>query len=133
MIHRDDETATVLAADRAFFDALLAGDAGRAAELLTDDFLIVDVGRGAVSDRAAFVGMLASGVVAFEQILTDPAEASVRRYADAAVVVGSTRMRFRVGPDQRIEAHSRYTHVFVRPSGSAGWRLASAQGTPISG
>jgi hypothetical protein len=31
--------------------------------------------------------------------------------------------------DQRFEAHSRYTHVYVR--NEQGWQLASAQGTPI--
>jgi hypothetical protein len=45
------------------------------------------------------------------------------------VVVGRTAMR---GSFQGAEfvAASRYTHVYVD---DGGWRLASAQGTPISG
>ena len=32
--------------------------------------------------------------------------------------------------DQAFAAHSRYTHVYVNLD--SGWRLASAQGTPIA-
>ena len=56
-------------------------------------------------------------------------DARVRVYGNAAVVTGQTRMQGRFG-EQPFGAHSRYTHVYVRSGG--GWRLASAQGTPIA-
>jgi uncharacterized protein YraI len=45
------------------------------------------------------------------------------------VVTGRTWMRGRYA-GASWTAHSRYTHVFVEEEGS--WRMASAQGTPIT-
>jgi len=118
--------AEIRSLDRAFFDALLAADAAALRELVTDDFVIVDVGSGNVTPGSAFADAVGAKVVTFESI--EAGESAVRRYGTAAIVVGSTRMAFRFGPD-RIEVHSRYTHVAVQDRGR--WRLASAQGTPI--
>ncbi len=119
----------MLASDEAFFDALLAADPIALADLLTDDFVIVDVMSGGVTDRAALLDAVASGVLHFVDIVRDPSEASVRTRAGVAVVVGRTEMTIRFGPDT-VTARSRYTHVFVEESGR--WRLFSAQGTPLA-
>ena len=119
----------VLASDEAFFEALLAADPTALADLLTDDFVIVDVMSGGVTDRAALLDAVASGVLRFVDIVRDSAEASVRTRAGVAVVVGRTEMTMRFGPDT-VTAGSRYTHVFVEESGR--WRLLSAQGTPLA-
>ena len=114
-------------ADDAFFAALLAGDTRALAEVLADDFLIVDVMSGNVSDRKAFLGPLGDGRLRFQSI--DLIERQTRRYGDAAVIVGRTEMRGSFG-GQEFGAASRYTHVLIRADGA--WRLASAQGTPIA-
>jgi ketosteroid isomerase-like protein len=113
-------------ADQGFFTALTGGDADALDALLTDDFLLVDVLRGDVMQRANLVGAIRDGLLRFDAIV--PEEAVVRRYGDAAIVVGRTEMAgsFAQTPWR---ARSRYTHVFVRRDGR--WRLASAQGTPI--
>jgi ketosteroid isomerase-like protein len=121
----------VLAADAAFFAALLAADAVQLEALLADDFVIVDVNQGAVTARAPFIGFVASGAARFDAIDTTPADCVVRVYGNTAIVVGATSMRFRLEDGTSFAARSRYTHVFVRaPSGA--WQLASAQGTPIA-
>ena len=71
-------------------------------------------------------------IVGARQLRFDSVErldARVRGYGPTAVVTGQTRMRGRYG-EQPFSAHSRYTHVYVRSED--GWRLASAQGTPIA-
>ncbi len=120
----------VIAADAAFFAALLAADVARLEQLLAEDFLIVDVNQGAVTDRAAFIGFVASGAARFEAIDTDAADSVVRFYGAAAIVIGATAMRFKLEDGSSFSARSRYTHVFARAS-SNGWQLVSAQGTRI--
>ncbi len=119
------------AADDAFFDALLAGDLAALEEVLADEFLIVDVAAGAVHARADFLGAIGAGAVSFESIERFHDEAVVRDLGEGAgVVVGRTRMSFLAADGTRVEASSRYTHVF-RFSGDR-WQLFSAQGTPIA-
>jgi hypothetical protein len=117
----------VLAAEDRFFGGLLRGDAGRLRELLTADFLLIDVMTGSEIPGQVLVDLVGSGQLRFEAV--ERIDSRVRRYDSAAVVTGQTRMRGRFG-DQPFAAHSRYTHVYVH-AGSA-WRLASAQGTPIA-
>lgn len=124
------DTNGVLAADAAFFAALLSADAARLEQLLSDDFLIVDVNQGAVTQRAAFIGFVESGAARFEAIETNPANCVVRVYGDAAIVVGATAMRFKLEDGTSFAARSRYTHVFTRTR-AGGWLLTSAQGTPM--
>jgi ketosteroid isomerase-like protein len=118
--------ADPLAADDAFFAALLAADAVALDALLGDDFAIIDVMRGAEADKAAFVAVVGGGEVAFDRI--EPAERRVRLYDGTAVVTGRTAMSgsFAGAP---FSAASRYTHVFV--DAGDGWRLIAAQGTQI--
>lgn len=116
-----------LSADRGFFAALVGGDVAALDRLVADDFVIVDVFSGSQAGKKELVDGLRSGVLRFTSI--EPEGAKARRYADAAVVVGATRMRGTFGGNA-FAVHSRYTHVFV--AGGDGWRLVSAQGTPIS-
>jgi len=125
------EMNPVMAVDAAFFAALLAADTARLEELLADDFLIVDVNQGAVTERALFIGFVASGAARFEAIETNPADCVVRVYGDTAIVVGATTMRFKLEDGTSFAARSRYTHVFTRTRAGA-WQLASAQGTRIA-
>ena len=125
----DADTAAVLRAEESFFAALLAADAAALAAGLADDFLSVDVMSGQVADRAAILGAVESGDLEFLEVVRDPKQAAVRhRRPGAAVVVGRTRMTMRfLGSESTVE--SRYTHVYAHDAG--GWRLFSAQGTPV--
>ena len=118
----------VLSADRAFFDALLAARMPALEQLLTGDFRIIDVSSGTEADRAMLLGAIAAGQLRFEVI--DLLESRTRGYGDTVIVTGRTRMQGRF-QGQPFGAHSAYTHVYVRQQGR--WRLASAQGTPITG
>ncbi|HEY3502041.1 MAG TPA: nuclear transport factor 2 family protein [Actinocatenispora sp.] len=113
--------------DAAFFAALTAADVPALRDLLTPDFRIVDVFSGSVADRAAFLDALGAGL-AFTDI--DATEPVVRRYPSTAVVIGRTTMRGRFGTEA-FSVDSRYTHVYVADGDR--WRLASAQGTPVTG
>jgi hypothetical protein len=117
----------VLTAEDGFFQALLRGDPVSLTGVLTPDFLLIDVLTGSEIPGPVLVDLVGSRQLRFESV--DRIDARVRLYSGAAVVTGQTRMQGRYG-DQRFEAHSRYTHVYVHAPG--GWRLASAQGTPIS-
>ena len=117
----------VPAAEDRFFTALLAADGPPLERLLTPDFVIIDVMTGSEAPGAAMVSLLGSGQLRFDVI--ERLGSRVRRYGTAAVVTGETRMRGRYG-EQPFAAHSRYTHVYVRAS--EGWRMASAQGTPVA-
>ncbi len=111
-----------------FFEALVGGDADRLEALLVDDFVIVDVASGAAVEREAFVAAVRDEVVTFDAI--ELVERSIRRYGDAAIVVGRTAMRGAVAGGG-FELASRYTHVLLRDR-SGRWLVASAQGTPIA-
>jgi hypothetical protein len=121
---RQDE---VLAAEDRFFQALLQADSVSLTGVLTPDFLLIDVMSGSEIPGPVLVDLVGSRQLRFDSI--SRIDARVRRYTGAAVVTGQTRMQGRYG-EQRFEAHSRSTHVYVQ--GPDGWRLASAQGTPIS-
>ena len=115
-----------LAEDR-FFDALVAGDVERIEELLTEEFLIVDVMSAAVIDRPSFIAALRDGLVGFESVHL--VERVTRRYGDTAIIVGRTQMSGSFD-GATFAAASRYTHVLLRER-DGHWRLASAQGTRI--
>src|SRR2546429_54273 len=80
--------------DQDFFDVLTAGDAGRLGELLTDDFLIVDINSGSVATKADLVGAVTSGALTFPAIEALPAEAVAPRYCDVAVHLRPPRVHF---------------------------------------
>ena len=115
----------VLAAERDFFAALIAGRVDTLEDLLTADFTLADLA-GSLVEKPGLLAAIASKELQFEAI--DQQEARIRFYGMAALVTGSTQMsgRFAGSP---FTAASRYTHVYVEQDGR--WRLAAAQGTPI--
>lgn len=121
------EDNAVLDTEQAFFDALLTSDTNALDRLLADDFTIIDVMTGSEIPKPVFVDALTSGLVKFKSI--DRLEAKVRFYGSAAIVTGRTQMSG-LFQDQPFVAASRYTHVFFKDDGR--WKLAAAQGTPIS-
>lgn len=123
-----DRSQDVRARDDAFFASLLTADVKALREILTDDFLIVDVMAGQVAGRDDLLGAMSTGELRFVDVTRSRDEQSIRVREGAAVVVGRTRMTmmFRGAP---VSVSSRYTHVFARDNDR--WRLMSAQGTPI--
>ena len=117
----------VSAAENRFFAALLEADGGALDALLTPDFVLIDVLTGSEIPGPALREVVAGRQLVFESV--ERVDSRVRVYGSAAVVTGQTRMGGRY-QQQSWSAHSRYTHVYVR--GDDGWRLASAQGTPIA-
>src|SRR4051794_24361562 len=117
----------VLAAERQFFASLIASDGPALERLLADDFLLIDVIRGAEVSKGDLVAALDAGQVRFDGI--EASGARVRLYGDAAVVTGRTEMRMTFGGNS-VTVQSRYTHVFVRQDQE--WRFVSAQGTQIA-
>jgi hypothetical protein len=120
------ETEVKAAEDR-FFEALLLGNRAELEQILDDDFLLVDVMTGSEVPKAALLDVVGSRQLVFEAIAR--IDARVRSYNGAAVVTGQTRMKGWYAGNS-FSPHSRYTHVYVR--GANGWRLVSAQGTPIA-
>jgi len=118
----------VLVAERAFFTALVAGRVDALEQILSEDFLLIDVMQGAEIPRSALLAVIESGQLRFDAI--DPVDSRVRLYQTTAVVTGRTEMQGRFA-GMPFGASSRYTHVYVAQGGT--WRLVSAQGTPISG
>lgn len=117
----------VSAAEGRFFQALLRADRPALEAVLTPDFVLIDVMTGSEISGATLADLVGSRQLVFEVV--ERLASQVRLYGTAAVVTGATRMKGRYG-EQGFEAHSRYTHVYVREAAS--WRLASAQGTPIA-
>jgi hypothetical protein len=116
-----------LDADRAFFNALISANLDSLDDLLTADFLMIDVLAGSEVSKPMLLAAVGSSQVKFEAI--DPVESRVRFYSTTtAVVTGRTEIRGRAG-EATFTASSRYTHVFILQDGA--WLLASAQGTQI--
>src|SRR5438094_474135 len=55
-----------LAADKRFFNALIAGDVQALNRILADDFILIDVMSGSEITKAAFLAATGSGQVKFE-------------------------------------------------------------------
>ena len=91
------------------------------------DFVLIDVMTGSEIPGSVLADLVGARQLVFDSV--ERIDSRVRTYGLAAVVTGQTRMRGRY-QDQPFSAHSRYTHVYV--GGDSGWRLASAQGTPIA-
>jgi hypothetical protein len=116
-----------LAADRAFFAALISANLDSLDSLLVEDFLLIDVLNGAEVTKPMLLAAVGSSQVKFDAI--EAVESRLRMFAaNTAVVTGRTEMRGRVG-EAAFTASSRYTHVFVAQDGY--WVLVSAQGTQI--
>jgi hypothetical protein len=116
-----------LAADRAFFTALISANLNSLDSLLVEDFLLIDVLTGSEITKPMLLAAVGSSQVKFDAI--EAVDSRLRMYATTtAVVTGRTEMRGRVG-EASFTASSRYTHVFVAQDGH--WALVSAQGTQI--
>ena len=116
-----------LIADREFFKALTEGDHESLNRLLADEFVLIDVMRGAEVTKTLLVDALRSGQLKFESITV--VDAHFRRYGSTAIIIGQTEMRMRF-EQASITVKSRYTHVYAEGEGR--WRMVSAQGTQIS-
>ena len=123
-----EDRAALVAADRAFFDALVSGDSAAVDRLLARDFVIVSVQDGSANTRADLIAALDDGL-RFPAVTDHPGEAIVRVVGEVGIVVGRTAMSFTGADGSPFEAGSRYTHVYVRESD--GWQLLSAQGSEI--
>jgi hypothetical protein len=121
------DAMTVIEADGRFFNALRHANVVELDQILVDDFIIIDVMRGAETSKSELLQAVQSGQVKFEEI--EVVDSQARLYGMAAVVTGSTRMAIRFG-ETTVEVRSRYTHVYCELEGS--WRLVSAQGTRIA-
>lgn len=108
----------------------MAADVAALEDLLADEFILVGVNDGAVVPRSALIEAVASGVVRFPTINSYHDEAIVRRLGEVAIVVGRTGMSVTAPDGTGFILGSRYTHVFTAGT-QDGWRLISAQGTPI--
>ena len=115
-----------LVAEQEFFQALITGKIEALNELLVDEFILVDVMRGAEISKPELLAAVGSGQVKFEAI--EPSETRVRQFGPTAIVNGRTEMRGRAG-ETAFAVRSRYTHVYVEQQGRL--RMASAQGTQI--
>jgi hypothetical protein len=115
-----------LAADSEFFKALLAANVEALDKFLADNFILVDVARGAETTKPALLEVIGSGQVKFETIA--PTDQRVRLYQATAVINGRTQMSGRLG-ETPFAMNSRYTHVFVELEGRL--RLVAAQDTQI--
>jgi ketosteroid isomerase-like protein len=123
----EDESAP-LAAEREFFDALVAGSVKALEPILADDFMLIDVMSGSEISKTALLAVIGSGQLKFGKVEAAPPR--VRLYAQTAIVTGRTQMAGQFG-DTPFATRSRYTHVYVEQDGR--WRLVAAQGTQISG
>jgi ketosteroid isomerase-like protein len=119
--------AEPLATEDAFFGALVRGDVETLRRVLADEFVLVDVMRGAEVGRSDMLDAVHARRVGFTAL--DVVARRVRRYGETSIVVGRTEMRGE-SDGQPFAVASRYTHVLVWSS-TDGWRLVSAQGTPI--
>jgi len=115
-----------LAADRAFFAALISANLDSLDSLLVEDFILIDVLSGSEITKPMLLAAVGSSQMKFDAI--EPVESRLRVYASTAVVTGRTELCGRVG-EAAFTASSRYTHVFISQDGV--WMLASAQGTQI--
>jgi ketosteroid isomerase-like protein len=119
--------ADPLAADDAFFRALVAADGAALDALLADDFAIIDMMRGAEADKAAFVAVVGGGQVVFDSI--EPADRRVRLYDRTAVITGRTSMSGSfAGARSRPRAGTR-TSSWTTEAGGA-WSLPRARRSP---
>jgi hypothetical protein len=122
-----DESAP-LAVEQQFFTALVTANVETLNDILSEDFLLIDVMSGSEVDKSTLLAVVGSGQLTFESI--EQVNARERSYGTASVVTGRTQMSGRFG-EQSFTAKSRYTHVYVEQNGGV-WRLVSAQGTQIA-
>src|SRR5690242_19631505 len=99
-----------LAAEQQFFAALVAANVETLSDLLSDDFLLIDVMTGSEVDKSALLAVVGSGQLKFESI--EQVNSRERSYGNTSVITGRTQMGARFG-EQSFTAKSRYTHVYI--------------------
>lgn len=121
------EVAGPLEIDRRFFAALTSQGSKTLEEILTDDFVLIDVMTGSEVIKPALIAAIESAQLVFERI--EPFESRMRQFGETAVITGRTEIAGQYGGIP-FAVRSRYTHVFFKRKGM--WVLVSAQGTPIT-
>ena len=118
----DPITVRVEAAERARGTALARKDVAAYADLMADDFLVVNH-RGAILTRDARVGVISSG----EERAMRRGEGAldVRRYGDVALVMGQS-----VWQNEGQEIQDYFTRIWVL--GGDQWRMVGAHYTDIT-
>ena len=116
-----------MATDRRFFDALIHSDVEALDRILSDDFIIIDVLKGAETTKPEIIGAIGSGFVRFEKI--EIRDNRVRLYDRTAVITGQTQMTVRFSGT--VVCQFRAGIRMCIANWEAKWRLVSAQGTSI--
>jgi len=115
------------AVERKFFAALLDANVEALDQILTDDFILIDVMSGSEVPKSILLDLIGSKQLKFKRI--ELIDSRIRSYRAAAVITGSTLMSGTFG-EGSFNISSRYTHVYIEQEGQ--WRMASAQGTQIA-
>lgn len=123
---RDPAENELLALEKAFTAALVAGDLNVLEGIIADGWAIVDPD-GHLIDKTAFVAVLTSGDLAHTSM--DLSEARVRVYGDTGLLTARVRS---TGAYQgrQFATDERSTDVFVRVQGA--WRCVFTQLTGIA-
>lgn len=116
-----------LETNRRFFAALTGQDSKALHEILSDNFILIDVLSGSEVTKTDLIGALESSQLVFKSV--EPSLPTVRLFGATAVITGRTEMVGQYGAAS-FTVHSRYTHVFYKEQ--LVWLLVSAQGTPIA-
>ncbi|RIA45488.1 ketosteroid isomerase-like protein [Hephaestia caeni] len=120
-----DARAAVLAADRAWLDALLAGDAFAAERLMSPDCSYVH-NSGRTEGRAAYLTRIRAGQVRY--LMLERHDVDVRIYGSAAVMTGYVLGKSMTLPDQRM--HERDAHFLaIWVHSDCGWTLVAYAST----
>jgi ketosteroid isomerase-like protein len=111
----------LLELEKEFADAIVKNDPEAVGRIVTDDWIIIDAD-GAIVDRERFLGVMKSGALTHEMMVSD--EMRVRVYGDSAVVTALTRTKGKF-MGQEFVTHERITDFFVKSDGQ--WRCALTQ------
>jgi len=115
------------AVERKFFAALLDANVEALDQILTDDFILIDVMSGSEVPKSVLLDLIGSKQLKFKSI--ELIDSRIRSYRAAAVITGSTLISGTFG-EEAFNINSRYTHVYIEQKGQ--WRMVSAQGTQIA-
>ncbi len=116
-----------LDADRLFFSSLLDANLETLNQLLSNEFILIDILSGSEINKTSLLSVLKSGQVKFDAI--ELIESHMRIYPATALITGHTKMSGQFG-ETPFNINSRYTHVFIEQDDQ--WNMVAAQGTQIS-
>lgn len=123
----DARVAAVIAAERAWVEAIRHKDLAAMAVIMADDYIAID-DRGARVDKATDLADFARRDRFWEFAESD--EYDVRLYGDCAVLVGRWRGRG-VNAGTHFDYAARFVAVYVWRD--ARWQMVSSQSTPLPG